>query len=172
MSCYCGRKDCETCNPSLLNRDLKGLRYETPKKEISIKALEEFVGSLDESKDEIIEPLTGYRDIDDFLRETLATMKSKGHDYRQGNDADLLHNFRSVADAIDIPMRAVWATYFYKHYSAVMTYVKKGQVESEPIEGRIKDLIVYLLLFYHLVQEEKNANHTKTSIDLRSHRSP
>jgi hypothetical protein len=73
MSCYCGRKDCETCNPSLLNRDLKGLRYETPKKEISIKALEEFVGSLDESKDEIIEPLTGYRDIDDFLRETLAT---------------------------------------------------------------------------------------------------
>jgi hypothetical protein len=38
----------------------------------------------------------------------------------------------------------------------MVTFIKEGgQSESEPIEGRIKDQIVYLLLFYRMVQEKK-----------------
>lgn len=100
--------------------------------------------------------LTGYEDIDGFLKECLETMRVKGHDYRQGNDDDLLHNFRTVADSVGSDIEKVWFTYFYKHYSAMVTYIKEGgQQESEPIEGRIKDQIVYLLLFYRMVQERK-----------------
>jgi len=99
---------------------------------------------------------TGHDDIDNFLRECLETMRAKGHDYRQGNDDDLLHNFRTVAESVGTDMEKVWFTYFYKHYSAVATFIKEGgQQESEPIEGRIKDLIVYLLLFHRMVQEKK-----------------
>jgi hypothetical protein len=99
---------------------------------------------------------TGFPDIDTFLDECLETMRVKGHDYRQGNDSDLLHNFRTVGQAVDEDMAKVWFTYFYKHYSAMVTFIKEGgQSESEPIEGRIKDMIVYLLLFYRMVQERK-----------------
>lgn len=101
---------------------------------------------------------TGHRDVDVFLHDTLEIMRKKGHDYRQGNDADLLHNFRTVAKTVDEPMMKVWFTYFYKHYAALATYIKNdGQSESEPIEGRISDLIVYLLLFHEMVQQNKRA---------------
>lgn len=102
---------------------------------------------------------TGYKDIDTFLDDCLDTMRKKGHDYRQGNDDDLLHNFRTVAEMVEIPMEKVWFVYFYKHFSAMTTFIKEGgQSESEPIEGRIKDQIVYLLLMYRLSQEMKTRN--------------
>lgn len=101
---------------------------------------------------------TGYLDIDIFLDECFKTMRDKGHDYRQGHDDDILHNFRTVANSVDSDMEKVWFTYFYKHYSAMVTYIKEGgQRESEPIEGRIKDQIVYLILFWKMVQEKKNS---------------
>jgi hypothetical protein len=116
------------------------------------------IGEFEEQLEKLIKSnvptLTGYTDIDGFLNECLDTMRRKGHDYRQGNDDDLLHNFRSVGVAVDEDMMKVWFTYFYKHYSAVVTYIKEGgQSESEPIDGRIKDMIVYLLLFYRMTQE-------------------
>lgn len=114
--------------------------------EILSKALEKSNGPV----------YTGYNDIDQFLDDCLDTMRKKGHDYRQGNDDDLLHNFRTVAESVESDMMKVWFTYFYKHYSAMVTFIKEGgQSESEPIEGRIKDQIVYLLLFYRMVQEKK-----------------
>ena len=101
--------------------------------------------------------MTGYPDLDTFLTSTLEVMRRKGHDYRQGHDDDLLHNFRTVADSVGIPMEKVWFTYFFKHYAALATYIREGgQSESEPIEGRIQDLIVYLVLFYRMVQEAKD----------------
>lgn len=101
---------------------------------------------------------TGYEDIDAFLEDCLDTMRKKGHDYRQGNDDDVLHNFRTVSEAVGMSMEKVWFTYFYKHYSALSTFIKEdGQSESEPIEGRVKDLIVYLLLFSRMLNERKKA---------------
>lgn len=102
---------------------------------------------------------TGHKDIDAFLRECIDTMRAKGHDYRQGNDDDILHNFRTVGEAVGSDMLKVWFTYFYKHYAALVTFIKNGgQTESEPIESRIKDMIVYLLLGYQIIQEKKTKN--------------
>lgn len=105
---------------------------------------------------ETVPSYTGHRDVDVFLHDTLEIMRKKGHDYRQGNDSDLIHNFRKVAEQVDEPMMKVWFTYFYKHYAALTTYIKNGgQSESEPIEGRISDMIVYLLLFREIVRQAK-----------------
>lgn len=106
------------------------------------------------SKVNITPQYTRDPEINVFLDDCLSTMKSKGKDYTQGN-YDILHNFKTVASEIGVSMERAWAVYFFKHYAALMSYVKMGQVESEPIEGRVKDLIVYLLLFYKMIKERQ-----------------
>jgi hypothetical protein len=38
----------------------------------------------------------------------------------------------------------------------VLTYIREGSVKSEPIEGRIHDLILYLYLLSALIEESTN----------------
>lgn len=100
---------------------------------------------------------TDYKDIDAFLDECLETMRSKGHDYREGSK-DLTINFKKTGADVGIDPMTVWYIFAQKHWSAIKTYIKEGgQSESEPIEGRIQDIIVYSLLLYRLVQEHKQA---------------
>lgn len=98
--------------------------------------------------------LTGDPDVDVMIRDCLETMRSKGQEYTIGS-TDRLANFRRVGEQLDVPMEKAWAIYFYKHYCAVMAYIKNGcQVKSnEPISSRIMDCIVYLLLFHKMVKE-------------------
>lgn len=98
--------------------------------------------------------LTNDPEIDAMLQECIGTLFTKGAEYTLGS-ADRLHNFRTVGKMVDQPMEKVWFTYFYKHYSAVASYIKNGcYVKSnEPIQGRIMDCIVYLLLFSKMVEE-------------------
>lgn len=101
--------------------------------------------------------MTGDKDIDAMLERCFKILKVKGDDYTVGNaDKDRLHNFRTAANFIGLSMGAIWATYFYKHVSAIFAFVKGG-TESEPIEERIADAINYLLLFSKIVAEMKRA---------------
>lgn len=93
---------------------------------------------------QIIEKLTEERNE---LRER------KGSDYTRGEE-DQFSNFKRIAESLGLTKYQVWAVYAGKHWDAVMNYCKQGQVESEPIEGRIKDLLVYLELFYGMIQED------------------
>lgn len=79
---------------------------------------------------------------------------TKGNDYAGNEDA--LANFKNAAVRLGLTPEQVWGVYADKHWSAIMTYCKDGQVESEPIEGRIRDAVLYLLLLMGLVIE-KNA---------------
>jgi hypothetical protein len=46
--------------------------------------------------------------------------------------------------------------YFYKHVSAVWRFLKDGKVESEPIDGRLHDVINYSILLLLLVREMRD----------------
>lgn len=99
--------------------------------------------------------MTGDPDIDAMLERCFKILKVKGDDYTIGNaEKDRLHNFRTVANFTGLGMPAVWAVYFYKHVSAIFSFVKGG-TESEPIEERIADAINYLLLLSKMVAEMK-----------------
>lgn len=81
----------------------------------------------------------------------------KGGEY--AGDKDRLANFRRNAEALGLSMETVWAVYAAKHWDAVMQYIKDiakrtTRVRSEPIEGRIDDLIVYLLLFKLIIRDQ------------------
>ena len=82
-------------------------------------------------------------------------LATKGRDYTQGEGR--LKNFYRNGERLGIPARQVLGIYLNKHLDAIETFIKRGQVESEPIEGRIVDAVNYLLLLAKMVREEGRA---------------
>jgi hypothetical protein len=78
---------------------------------------------------------------------------TKGHDY--AGDEDALANFKTAAAQLNLTPEQVWSVYAHKHWSAIMTYTSEGAVQSEPIEGRIHDVILYCFLLLGLVKERE-----------------
>ncbi len=86
----------------------------------------------------------------DFLavmQECDRLLTQKGNDYTQGaasysivagEPRARLKNFYRNAEKLGIPARTVLAVYLGKHLDAIETFLRNGQVESEPIEGRIQ----------------------------------
>jgi hypothetical protein len=105
-----------------------------------------------------------------LLQESMTTIRelaaSKGGEY--SGDIDRLLNFRRNAKEAETTMEFVWRIYASKHWDALMQYEKDLRVgverpRSEPIEGRIDDLIVYLLLFKAIVLERKETPVKRTA---------
>ncbi len=97
---------------------------------------------------------------DKLCEETFAQIralaKSKGGEY--SGDEDRLANFRKNGASLGLLMETVWGVYAGKHWDAIQTYIKDSQqgrarTRSEPIEGRVDDLLVYLLLFKAMLLE-------------------
>lgn len=81
---------------------------------------------------------------------------NKGGEY--AGDDDRLDNFRRNGDRLGLPMETVWAVYAGKHWDAIQQFIKdrqlgKERLRTEPMAGRAKDLIVYLLLFIAMLDE-------------------
>lgn len=79
--------------------------------------------------------------------------RTKGSDY--AGDEDALANFKLHAGQLGLTPEQIWAVYAGKHYDAILTYVREGDVKSEPVEGRILDMILYLYLLLGLVREKQ-----------------
>jgi hypothetical protein len=96
--------------------------------------------------------------VDQTVRDTSALLISKGMEYA-GSD-DRLANFkRGAALTGTTPLQCCFI-YMSKHYDSLSTYIKKDaagfdQHLSEPIEGRINDLINYMFLMKGLIQESQ-----------------
>ena len=98
--------------------------------------------------------LTGDPDFDELLQECIKTLEIKGGDYTVGaGDKDRLYNFRTAAAGFDITPEQALGVYLFKHWTAVQRFCKEGQVESEPIRGRLVDVINYCLLLHKMILE-------------------
>lgn len=86
---------------------------------------------------------------------------TKGVEYRRDSD-DQFENFKRAGDELGISPFAVLHIYLNKHLDAIRFWIRNhssmvaGDVKfSEPIEGRIDDAIVYLLLLKGMVIEQQ-----------------
>lgn len=109
------------------------------------------------SKDDLVSFLTAYLKDPVFAQrfaDCIDMIRAKNADYTQGTGQhDRIAAFRRIGGDIDVPMTKVWAIFCQKHWGAVMKYVKDGQVESEPIHGRINDIINYMVLLGAIVDD-------------------
>lgn len=102
--------------------------------------------------------------FNEIVNETVTSIHKlltvKGGEYA-GSD-DRLSNFKRGATLTGCTPLQVAFIYASKHYDAISTYIKKAalvqeQVLSEPIDGRLDDLINYCLLIKALIKEEQAA---------------
>lgn len=105
---------------------------------------------------------------DKFYQESVQIMKVKGGEYA-GSD-EKFANFNRLAVLQEIRRESIWFTYFVKHFDSLTTFIRRvnkgesiSEIEatlSEPIAGRIKDMINYLLILYGMIEEEKEKAET------------
>ena len=93
----------------------------------------------------------------------------KGGEY--AGDKDRLANFRRNGNALGLRMETVWAVYAAKHWDALMQFIQdaekgKDRVRLEPIEGRVDDLLVYLILFKCMLAERSSAPEPELPLSL------
>jgi hypothetical protein len=91
--------------------------------------------------------------INEILKECRGLRATKGIEY--SNDADINANFKSDLD-IGISPEVSCMVFANKHYRAIRSFIKSGTTLSENIEGRIADLINYLLILGSLIRERDN----------------
>lgn len=85
------------------------------------------------------------------LQELTAT---KGEEYARSED-DQLANFKRQAAELGLDPEKVLAIFLNKHLDAIKSFIKTGQVLSEPIHGRIDDAILYLILLKAMIVEKE-----------------
>ena len=110
-------------------------------------------------------------DFQKVLRDTHTNMlrltASKGQEYSR--DEDQLANFKRCAAECDITMQQAWSVLFTKHIDAIKFFIKNGRELSEPIEGRIDDAILYLILLKAIVQESRCLDQDQQGPDRQPH---
>lgn len=97
-----------------------------------------------------------------LLADTHATLQAltatKGKDYSR--DDDQLANFKRTARQLNLMPGAVWLVLFNKHYDAIISAIcnsgDRNYRPSEPVEGRIDDAILYLVLLKGLLREQQS----------------
>lgn len=105
-------------------------------------------------------------EIENCLMKAVNILSTKGKDY--SGDLDVLQNFKKGAASFGVNPDTILMIFADKHWQAIKAYAKTYKLESEPIEGRIIDVIAYMVLLYAMVKErddkrEERSNHNQDS---------
>ena len=92
--------------------------------------------------------------MDSILKEVVSTRDSGQQEYAH-DDNDVFANFNRVADLLEEDREKVLMTYMLKHVDGIAAYVKRHKSQREDVRGRITDCIVYLMLLWGMIEEEK-----------------
>ena len=99
---------------------------------------------------------------EDFLKKTLKLSDDKRIEYTEGHhNSNVLWNFENIAKTLGLSPMKVLSVYLMKHTSSLFNYFKDGKEYSESIEGRIMDIINYLLLLVCMIRTYKQKGEVK-----------
>lgn len=99
------------------------------------------------------------RIVQETVRDTAQLLITKGAEYADG--IDRLANFKRGSQLTGTTSFQVALIYMSKHYDSICTFIRKDaenktQVLSEPIDGRLDDLINYCILLKALIREQQD----------------
>jgi hypothetical protein len=109
-----------------------------------------------------------------LLKEAHDIALAKGKDYAGNSDVNA--NFKQGAENVGTSKYVIWHVYADKHFSAVRSGIKanpnRPEVASEPLRGRIIDLINYLILLGAMLEEDQQIQQTQLIVEVSPPRLP
>ena len=92
--------------------------------------------------------------MDAIIKEVTVTRDSGQKEYAH-DENDVFANFNRVALLLEEDRKKVLMTYMLKHIDGIAAYVKGHESQREDVTGRITDCMVYLMLLWGMVEEER-----------------
>ena len=101
---------------------------------------------------------------EDFLRfmegkmdDLINTSREGQKEYAHGVVDNCFNNFLRGAEEVDIhPMKVLWVLAI-KHKDGIGAWMKGHHSQREPVQGRIKDMIVYLFILWAWVDTREGS---------------
>lgn len=70
-------------------------------------------------------------------------------------ESNAFENFDAEALALRVDQKVVWAVLAGKHWRGIRAYILGHKSQREDVRGRIKDMIVYLILLWGMIDDEE-----------------
>ena len=115
-----------------------------------------------------------------MLEKCKGTLVSKGREYQNNKseqETNVFNNFERGAHRLGLERETILLVYMAKHFDSVNTFIKDLQsgksvkeIEAkltEPINGRIMDLINYCLLLNSMINDKRGRNRKDKAAKLR-----
>ena len=96
--------------------------------------------------------------FDKEIMPAIGSMRDAGQKEYAHDIDEIFANFNRVANSLDCDRKKVLMTYLLKHIDGISAFVKGHVSQREDVTGRITDCIVYLMLLWGMVKEERELN--------------
>ena len=87
---------------------------------------------------------------------SINSMRDAGQKEYAHDVDEIFANFHRIAEDMDIDRKKVLMTYFLKHVDGINAFIKGHKSQREDVTGRITDCIVYLMLLWGMITEERS----------------
>lgn len=85
-----------------------------------------------------------------FYAEATEILEKKGRDYNP--DGIAFSEVKEIAEDVGIKPEQVLMVFANKHWQAIKAHARGGQVASEPIRERLKDMSNYMALYAVMIE--------------------
>ena len=96
--------------------------------------------------------------FDEFIKvmmDDVIKTRDEGQKEYAHNPINVFANFERIASVQELDRKQILMTYLLKHMDGIMAYVKGHTSQREDVTGRLKDAIVYLMLLWGMVEQER-----------------
>ena len=96
--------------------------------------------------------------FDNEIMPAIGSMREAGQKEYAHDIDEIFANFHRIAEDMSIDRKKVLMVYMLKHIDGINSFIKGHESQREDVTGRITDCIVYLMLLWGMVIEERENN--------------
>ena len=93
--------------------------------------------------------------FDNEIMPAIGSMREAGQREYAHDIDEVFANFNRIADSLNCDRKKVLMTYLLKHVDGINAFIKGHNSQREDVVGRITDCIVYLMLLWGMIKEER-----------------
>ena len=99
--------------------------------------------------------------FDNEIMPAIGSMREAGQKEYAHDIDEIFANFNRIANSLNCDRKKVLMTYLLKHVDGINAFIKGHTSQREDVVGRITDCIVYLMLLWGMIKEEREESNAR-----------